>query len=238
MSTVDVAPRPSQSETDQVVPPLIEGQRLDAETFHQRYEAMPPGTRAELIGGVVYMPSPMSYEHDRAEHRAYYWLECYEEATPGVDLSGGVSLFLDELGLPQPDAQLRILPECGGQTSRHGDYLAGAPELVVEVARATRYIDLGPKLADYERAGALEYVVRAFRPDEIIWHVRREGRLVAVPPDADGLYRSTVFPGLWLDPTALLAGDRRALRTAVERGLATPEHAAFVARLAEARRPT
>jgi hypothetical protein len=28
-------------------PPLVEGQRLDQPEFHRRYEAMPPGTRAE-----------------------------------------------------------------------------------------------------------------------------------------------------------------------------------------------
>ncbi len=34
-----------------VAPPrmLVEGQRLDQPTFHALYEAMPPGTRAELI---------------------------------------------------------------------------------------------------------------------------------------------------------------------------------------------
>ncbi len=46
----------------------------------------------------------------------------------------------------------------------------------------------------------------------MIWHVLRESQQVAVPPGADGLYRSEVFPGLWLDPAALLAGDRAGLR--------------------------
>ena len=81
----------------------------------------------------------------------------------------------------------------------------------------------------------LEYVVRALEPDEVLWHVLREGRLVAVPPDADGLYRSRVFPGLWLDPQALLARDTRRLRAVLDQALATPEHAAFVAKLAAAR---
>jgi hypothetical protein len=49
------------------------------------------------------------------------------------------------------------------------------------------------------------------------------------------LYRSTAFPGLWLDPQALLTGDRKRLREVVDLGCATPEHAAFVARLAAAR---
>ena len=40
------------------IPPLVDGERLDRATFHERYEAMPPRTRAELIGGVVVMASP------------------------------------------------------------------------------------------------------------------------------------------------------------------------------------
>jgi hypothetical protein len=38
------------------LPPLVHGQHLDQPTFHERYEAMSPDTRAELVGGVVYMP--------------------------------------------------------------------------------------------------------------------------------------------------------------------------------------
>jgi Uma2 family endonuclease len=113
--------------------------------------------------------------------------------------------------------------------------VAGAPELVIEIAQATRYVDLGPKLDDYERAGVLEYVVRAIEPDEVFWHVLQEGRLVAVPPGADGLYHSRAFPGLWLDPQALIRGDTRRPREVLDRGRATAEHAAFVARLAAAR---
>ena len=129
---------------------------------------------------------------------------------------------------------LRILPECGGRTWNEGGFIHGAPELVVEVAKATRYVDLGPKLRDYERAGVLEYVVRAIEPDEIFWFGQEQGVLVQRSIGEDGLYRSAVFPGLWLDPQALLQGDRRRLRAVVDLGCATPEHAAFVARLAAA----
>ena len=136
---------------------------------------------------------------------------------------------------PSPTRVLRVRPEYGGRTRNEGGYVAGSPELLVEVSRATRYVDLGPKLDEYERAGVLEYVVRAVDPDEVLWHVLEGGRFVAVAPGQDGLYRSRVFPGLWLDPAALLAGDRAAVRDALDRGLATPEHAAFVAGLAAAR---
>ena len=135
----------------------------------------------------------------------------------------------------QPDALLRILPEYNGQTRDDRGFVRGAPELVLEVAQTTRFVDLGPKLADYERAGVREYVVRALSPDALLWHAQRDGRLTALAPETDGLYRSEVFPGLWLDPAALLAGDRTRVRAALEQGLRTPEHAEFVARLAAQR---
>jgi Uma2 family endonuclease len=216
-------------------PPLIEGQRIDQAEFHRRYEAMPPGTRAELIDGVVFMPSPVGPEHGRAQVPALVWFSYYEENTPGVEVLDNTSTALGPRSEPQPDAQLRILPECGGRTRTDGRYVRGVPELVVEVSHTTRYHDLGPKLDDYERAGVLEYVVRALEPDEVLWHVWHEGRLVAVPPGADGLYRSRVFPGLWLDPAALLARDTRRLRAVLDQAFATPEHAEFAAKLAAAR---
>jgi hypothetical protein len=212
--------------------PLVEGERLEQPEFHRRYEAMPPGVRAELINGVVYMPSPVSYEHGGASAQVVIWLGLYQLRTPGIETLDGATVILGRRSEPQPDALLRIKPEFGGRTGLERGYVRGGPELVVEVARATRYIDLGPKLDDYERAGVQEYVVRAMEPDEVLWHVLREGRLVAVPPGEGGLYRSEVFPGLWLDPNALLANDLAGLQAALERGLATAEHAGFVAKLA------
>jgi Uma2 family endonuclease len=234
MSTA-TPPRPTTAAP--AVPALVEGQRLDQPTFHERYEAMPPGTRAELINGVVWMPSPLGPAHAEAHVPPLVWLSYYEENTPGVRALDNPSTAMGPRSEPQPDAMLRILPEYGGRTQTDRRFVRGVPELIVEVSHTSRYNDLGPKLDDYERACVLEYVVRALEPDEVIWHVLQEGRLVPVPPDADGLYRSRVFPGLWLDPAALLARDTRRLRAVVDLGVATPEHAAFVARLAEARGP-
>jgi Uma2 family endonuclease len=112
--------------------------------------------------------------------------------------------------------------------------VAGAPELVVEVAQSSRPIDLGAKRADYERAGVREYLVVTRDPDEVHWRVRRGGKLVRVRPGRDGLYRSKAFPGLWLDPAALLRRDLAGVLATLDRGLASPEHEAFVARLARA----
>jgi Uma2 family endonuclease len=228
MSTIDRPPRLA-------LPPLVAGQRLDRATFHERYEAMPPDTRAELIGGVVSMPSPLSTDHGGHTRPVSAWLAHYERFTPGVWGADNCSLFLEDWGEPQPDCLLLIQPECGGGSRVEGKYLAGAPELIVELALTSRRIDLGAKKDDYERAGIPEYVVVALEPDEIRWFVRRGDRFAEMPPGPDGLYRSGVFPGLWLDPAALFARDWHALFAALDRGLASAEHAAFAARLAAAR---
>jgi len=68
-------------------------------------------------------------------------------------------------------------------------------------------------------------------PSEVRWHALRKGRLVAQELCPDALYRSEVFLDLWLDPEALLAGDLRRLCEVLDRGIATPEHETFVARL-------
>ncbi len=172
--------------------------------------------------------SPVSYDHGRPSYEVIFWLGHYEVRTPGVEGLADVTTLMDELGVPQPDVQLRILPEYGGQTRDEGEYVGGAPELVVEVAKSSRKIDLGKKRDDYERAGVKEYIIVTRDPDDVHWFVRRGKKLVKRRRDRDGLYRSKVFPGLWLDPAALL---RRDLAT-LDRGLASPEHAAFVAKLA------
>jgi Uma2 family endonuclease len=227
MSTVD---RPKTK----TLPPLIAGQQLDQPTFHERYEAMPPETRAELVGGVVYMPSPMRRDHGETSRIVSGWLSYYQLHTPGVDGADGSTAKLDREGEPQPDCDLRIPAELGGQSDVDAEgYLIGAPELIIEIARSSRDYDLGAKKADYERAGAQEYVVVELDPDRVHWFIRQGDHFEILPPGPDGVYRSRIFPGLWLDPQALFAEDRVRLTGVLDQGLAAPQHAAFAAQLAK-----
>jgi Uma2 family endonuclease len=216
---------------DTSAPPLEAGQRLKQPEFHARYHAMPPGIKAELIGGVVVMPSPLGNPHGLVDLNVDVWLGTYKIRTPGTQASSNVTTILGDDNEFQPDCWLRIKPEKGGRTRDVGIYVGGCPELVVEVAASSRSTDLGTKLAEYESAGALEYVVFAIDPDEVFWHVRQGDRLVRIDPDRDGIYRSTAFPGLWLDPLALFADDGAAMLATLDLGLASPQHLAFVAEL-------
>jgi Uma2 family endonuclease len=215
------------------LPPLKNGDRLDQKTFHERYEAMPEHVRAELIGGIVYMASPQKLPHGRSTWTVGRWLGAYEDATPGTEVLPGVTNIMGPKSEPEPDQCLLILPACGGQTTEDDKgYLCGAPELIVESSLTTESRDLRQKKNDYEKAGVREYVVVALRSQKIFWFALRSGKFEDMKPDADGIYRSRVFPGLWLDAEALLRRDRKKLLAVLRKGLRTPEHRAFVAKRA------
>jgi len=147
-----------------------------------------------------------------------------------VSDNGTVRLDLDNES--QPDALLLIDPTRGGQARfSPDDYIEGAPELVAEVASSSVSYDLHAKLHAYRRNGVREYIVWRVLERTIDWFVLRAGQYEPLPMDANGLVRSEVFPGLWLDPLALVRGELATVLAIVQQGLGSPEHAAFVARL-------
>jgi Uma2 family endonuclease len=215
--------------------PLENGDRLTRPEFERRYHAMPELKKAELIEGVVYMPSPVRHGHHSRPHASVMvWLGQYWTATPGIEVGDNGSLRLDSNTEPQPDAYVMLLPEYGGRALiDEDDYVTGAPELIVEVASSSASYDLHDKLNAYRRNGAPEYLVWRVLDQVIDWFILRDGRYQPLALDVAGLYRSEVFPGLWLDPAALLRGDLATVAQVLQQGLASPEHAAFVARLQE-----
>jgi len=219
------------------VPELRAGDRLTRAEFERRYAAMPEVAKAELIEGVVYMPSPVSQEQHGGPHfDLITWLGVYRAATPGVEGGDNSTLQLDLDNEPQPDAFLRIRPEYGGQSRNRGNYVEGAPELIAEVTATTASYDLHDKLRAYRRNGVLEYVVWRVWDRAIDWFVLRDERYEPLSLNAAGHFESQVFLGLRLDPTALIRGDLAQVLAVAQQGIGTPEHARFVQRLDEQRR--
>ncbi len=223
--------------TNGAIPPLESGDRLSRDEFMRRYEAMPSLKKAELIDGVVYVASPVRHKyHGKQNHQFANWLGQYEVGTPGVEGSQNSTVFLEMESTPQPDSLLFIIPECGGQVRINEDgYIDGAPDLVAEIAASSASYDLHDKLRVYRRDGVREYIVYRVFDRQVDWFCRHDDQFERIEPDDDGIMRSRVFPGLWLDPAPLLRGDLAALFAAVAAGLATPEHARFVAQLQSAR---
>jgi Uma2 family endonuclease len=207
-------------------PFLENGYRLSQPEFHRRYELMPRDVKAELIGGVVYMASPLGIEHGDTSRLVATVLGVYQAETPGVKGSDNATTILADDSEPQPDHSLRLLPERGGQTRVRDKYLVGAPELIIEVALSTAALDLHGKKDDYRKAGVLEYLVVLIGETQQARAFDLTKERAQVLP-ADGIWRSRVFPGLWIDTKALLSGDASRLLRTARKGLRSAEHKAF-----------
>jgi Uma2 family endonuclease len=215
------------------VPPLLHGERLTQAEFHRRYEAYPEDVKFELIGGVVYMASPQSRVHSEYEEELGFLLGVYRRATPGVQTLPNVTTILGEESEPQPDLLMRIRPEYGGRSRDKGQYIEGAAEFLAEISYSTRALDLGPKKSDYQQAGVREYLVVNVAKRELHWFRFPRGSITA---NAQGIYQSRVFPGLWIDGQALLDLNSERVIEVLQQGLASREHPAFVKRLQAAYR--
>lgn len=215
------------------IPPLENGDRLTRSEFERRYEAMPHLKKAELIEGVVYIPSPVRQtQHGEPHAHLVGWLVHYAARSPGVRIGDNSTVRLDLDNEPQPDALLFIERGRGGQSRIDDDgYIEGAPEFVAEVTSSRASYDLHTKLHAYRRNGVREYVVWRVLDQELDWLVWRDGEYERLAADADGVLRSRIFPGLWLHQDALLSGDVARVIAVLDEGPATTDHAAFVARL-------
>jgi hypothetical protein len=229
MATPHVIPSPPQPD----IHPLEPGDRLTRDEFERRYEAMPHVKKAELIEGVVYMPSPVKLEGHGEEHGVVMgWLGVYHANTPGVRIGDNTSVQLDLDNEPQPDGLLMIDPKKGGRAKiSDKGYVVGGPEIAAEIAATSASYDLNAKLQVYRRNGVQEYVVWRVRDQVVDWFVLRESRYESLAVSAAGIYQSEIMPGLWLEPAALVRGDYLRVHQVLQQGLASPEHAAFLDRL-------
>lgn len=214
------------------LPRLENGDHLTRAEFELRYQAMPQIKKAELVEGVVYMPSPVSASHSQAHAQIMGWLAAYCAATPYLELHDNATVRLDSDNEVQPDALVRL--SAGGRSRVGADgYLEGAPELIVEVAASSAAIDLHVKRNVYRRNGVQEYIVWQIHEERLSWFELHTEDYREIAPNESGVLPSHVFPGLWLAADGLLAGDLAKVLAELQRGLASEEHRQFLERLAQ-----
>jgi Uma2 family endonuclease len=233
MTASPYQPQPPRPLLHPPLPPLENGDRLICHEFERRYQQMPHVKKAELIEGIVYMASPLRFEpHAEPHANLMGWLWTYKTATPKVRLGDNPTVHLDLDNQPQPDAVLLIDASAGGQTFIGADgYIEGAPELAVEVAASSATIDLGDKKRAYRRNGIREYLVWQVFDQRIDWFSLRNGDYVSLLPDENGVIRSQVFPGLWLQVNAMLENDMPQVLSVLQAGLNADEHQLFIRQL-------
>jgi hypothetical protein len=179
--------------------PILEsGDCMNRAEFHERYEQMPKDFKAELIGGIVYVASPLRIKHGESHPYLSAVMLAYTAATAGVQLGDNTTVFLGDDSEPQPDLSLRILPEFGGLSRNTEDgYIDGPTELAVEIAHSSKSIDLNQKRQDYARNGIPEYLVYVIDQQNLRWFDL--GSNQEQQPAGDRVFKIRQFPGLWID---------------------------------------
>ena len=213
-------------------PPFEFGDNLTPAEFVRRWDLHPEIKTAELIRGIAYVVPHTTVDHGDTHADVGGWLGTYRIATKGIESGSRTSLFLGD-DILQPDVHMRVVS--GGMTWIKDGFLYGPPELVAEICYSGASHDLHIKYDLYEAAGVQEYFAFLIYEQEIRWHILIDGRYQILAPDADGILRSRVFPGLWLDGQALLKRDMPKVLAVLQSGLASPEHQAFVEQLAKKR---
>jgi hypothetical protein len=102
----------------------------------------------------------------------------------------------------------------------------------VEIAASSASIDARDKRDAYRRAGVIEYLLWRTEDGGVDWWQLQNDEYQPLARDRADILRSGVFPGLWLNVSALLAGDAQGVLDRLDGGLRDPSHKAFVAALA------
>jgi len=206
------------------IPPLYSGDHLTKAEFRRRYQATSDSFRAELIKGVVYVSSPVSFPHAEVHSKIMAWLGVYSAAFPGTRTADNVSLTLTGDNDPQPDGCMWLDPQRSGASGSQEGYLVRVPEFIVEVAASSAAYDLHDKMDIYEQNGVQEYLVLQLHEKQCSWFVLVNGAFQPFLPDKDSVYRSQVFPGLWLDSERFWADDMAGVLATLQQGENCMDH--------------
>ena len=207
---------PARQAVSSSVPDLEQGDCLTASEFLRRYEVASNLKKAQLIEGIVHMPSPVRFDaHAKPDGLIQGWLFSYALSRPELEAVPNATLLLDSENAVQPDAMLCSAPREGGRVFlNEAGYLCGAPELVCEIAASSATVDLHSKFKAYRRNGIGEYLVWLTQEETVRWFRLVEDDFVEMEA-VDGRMESVIFPGLVLDLAALFAFDRAAMVAAL-----------------------
>jgi Uma2 family endonuclease len=160
------------------------------------------GMRREIIDGELYVGAAPSKEHQELSKRLLRILDRLAEATGwGKVYYSPVDVYLSEESQVQPDL---LLLRRERLDLYRGNKVYGAPDIIVEIlSPSNRSYDLVEKAHLYAKAGVPEYWVADPLAPSFQMLALVDGQYVPVEPDADGIFHSTVVPGLTVDPAVI-----------------------------------
>ena len=211
---------------DATAPQLHSGDRMRQPEFHRIYAEL-PDVQAELVGGRVFVASPVSELHATEDSVMSTWVGTYAARVPQLKSVNNCTFIASLDDEVQPDCAL-IVREGGLSRTNEKHIREGVGELFVEVSYSSASYDLYEKFEAYRREGVREYVVAEIKEARVRWFVLRDGDYAELEPE-DGVLKSTQFPGLWLKAEAAANEDAASVLDTLAAGMATPEFAAFVA---------
>lgn len=179
-------------------------ERMSAGEF---WRDAPEDRKAELVDGVLVMPSPPLVIHERLFRFLFQLLATYAEAYRLGEVFGSrTAVELADDQVVEPDV-LFIAHDRRAIIQEKG--IVGAPDLVIEILSAgTARNDRGPKFRAYERAGVRElWLVDPYGPAGTEFYHLSGNRFTPVMPDAEGRLASTTLPGFWIDVNWLWPQD-------------------------------
>ncbi len=180
-------------------------ERMTAREF---FRHAPEDRKAELIDGVMIMPSSPSDKHERLQIFLLRLIgEFVEQHDLGQVQGSRTAVELAENQAPEPDL-LFVAKDRAHIITNEGIF--GAPDLVIEVLSAsTASYDRGPKFRAYERAGVHElWLIDPYGPAGTEFFQRAGDILKPVMWDEKGIFVSRVLPDFRLNTNWLWANEK------------------------------
>ncbi|MHB8627588.1 MAG: Uma2 family endonuclease [Aggregatilineales bacterium] len=176
-------------------------EKISFEDFLRQYD----GQRAEWVDGEVVLMSPVSRTHNKLTHFFTALLETFAEARGLGEVL--TEPFVIAVGRNGREADVMFV------LTEHQDriketHLEGAADIIIEVVSPdsdTR--DRVTKFAEYQEAGVLEYwLIDSGFKEALFYRLGDDGKYHRVALDDQGVFHSTVLPGLAF-PVAMLWAD-------------------------------
>lgn len=164
------------------------------------------GIHAEWVDGEVLVFMPPNVKHQAVSIFFSALLFAFVRAFKlGEVLTAPVEMRARRDGAArEPDI---VFVAAGHRDRLTGQRLVGPADLVVEIVSGESVgRDRGDKFYEYEEAGIPEYLIldpRAGKERVDFYRLTDEGKYLAVLPDGEGRYHSSVLPGFWFEPAWL-----------------------------------